>query len=219
MLVAAPAANAASTTAPPGNFSSSLESPDPQPAASTVEVDASGRPVQANLSGSSPTGLPGSLLGQVNAVTASAENPPNETAANLKDGNPSTKWLAFDPTGWVTYQLAKPAAVVRYALTPANDASRDLRDFTGEQGRTHGTCIYLAVGSLSVARLLTNIELPRSPPHLVIRLLNHLASRRHFASPASTGIERRIECEALTYPVLSGGLLDGLVSYKGSQKC
>jgi predicted alpha-1,2-mannosidase len=137
LLVVAPPASAAPTA--PGNFSSSFESADPQPATSTVEVDASGKPVQANLSGSSPTGLPGSLLGQVSAVTASAENPPNETAVNLKDGNPSTKWLAFNPTGWVTYQLAKPAAVVRYALTSANDApTRDPKDFT-LQGSNDGS--------------------------------------------------------------------------------
>ncbi|WP_446215348.1 GH92 family glycosyl hydrolase [Micromonospora sp. IBHARD004] len=139
LLVAAPPASAVPTAAPPGNFSSSFESADPQPAASTVEVDASGKPVQANLSGSSPTGLPGSLLGQVAAVTASAENPPNETAANLTDGNSSTKWLAFNPTGWVTYQLAKPAAVVRYTLTSANDApTRDPKDFT-VQGSNDGS--------------------------------------------------------------------------------
>ncbi|WBB67815.1 GH92 family glycosyl hydrolase [Micromonospora sp. WMMD812] len=138
LLAAAPLASAAPPTAPPGNFSSSFESADPQPVASTVEVDASGEPVQANLSGSSPTGLPGSLLSQVSAVTASAENAPNETAASLRDGNPSSKWLAFNPTGWVTYQLAKPAAVVRYALTSANDApTRDPKDFT-LQGSTDG---------------------------------------------------------------------------------
>nr|WTB29861.1 GH92 family glycosyl hydrolase [Streptomyces sp. NBC_00830] len=135
-LIAAPAASA---TAQPGKFSSSFESLDPQPATSTVEGDANGKPVQANLSGSSPTGLPGSLLGQVSAVTASAENPPGEAAANLKDGNPSTKWLAFNPTGWVTYQLAKPAVVVRYSLTSANDApSRDPKDFT-VQGSNDGS--------------------------------------------------------------------------------
>ncbi|MEV4658661.1 GH92 family glycosyl hydrolase [Micromonospora sp. NPDC049301] len=139
LLVGAPLASAAPTTAPPGTFSSSFESADPQPSASTVEVDASGKPVQANLSGSSRTGLPGSLLDQVGAVTASAENAPNETAAKLTDGNPATKWLAFNPTGWVTYQLTKPAAVVRYALTSADDApTRDPRDFT-LQGSTDGS--------------------------------------------------------------------------------
>ncbi|MCF0094033.1 GH92 family glycosyl hydrolase [Micromonospora sp. MH99] len=138
LVVAAPLANAAPSTAPPGSFSSSFESADPQPATSTVEVDSSGRPVQGNLSGSSSANLPGSLLGQVDAVTASAQNPPNEIAANLADGNPSTKWLAFEPTGWITYRLAKPAVVARYALTSADDEpTRDPRDFT-LQGSTDG---------------------------------------------------------------------------------
>jgi hypothetical protein len=83
--------------------------------------------------------FPGSLRDQISAVTASAENPPNEVAANLKDGNPSTKWLAFSPTGWVTYQLAKPVAVVSYSLTSANDTpGRDPRDFT-LQGSNNGS--------------------------------------------------------------------------------
>ncbi|WP_405581728.1 GH92 family glycosyl hydrolase [Streptomyces sp. NBC_01190] len=135
-LTAAPAAHAA---APQGDFSSSFESADPQPATSTVEVDAHGAPVQRNLSGSSPSGLPGSLLGQVTAVTASAENPTGEVAVNLKDGNPSTKWLAFSLTGWVTYQLAQPAAVVTYSLTSANDSpTRDPKDFV-LQGSADGS--------------------------------------------------------------------------------
>ncbi|MEU3986720.1 GH92 family glycosyl hydrolase [Streptomyces sp. NPDC026672] len=137
VLVAAPVASAAG--AAPGSFSSSFESADPHPATSTVEVDADGKPVQKNLSGSSPSGLPGSLLDQVGAVTASAENAPGEIAANLKDGNPSTKWLTFDKTGWVAYQLTKPAAVVKYSLTSANDApGRDPKDFT-VQGSDDGS--------------------------------------------------------------------------------
>ena len=132
-LAAVPAAHAAAVKAAPaaGSFSSSFESADPQPAANTVEVDAHGDPVQKNLSGTSPSGLPGSLLGQVTAVTASAENAPGEVAVNLKDGNPSTKWLAFSSTGWAAYQLSKPAAVVTYSLTSANDSpTRDPKDFT-----------------------------------------------------------------------------------------
>ncbi|SEO43408.1 alpha-1,2-mannosidase, putative [Actinacidiphila rubida] len=140
-LAAAPAAFAAPANAAPaaGSFSSSFESADPQPATNTVEVDAHGDPMQKNLSGTSPSGLSGSLLGQVTAVTASAENPPGEVAANLKDGNPSTKWLAFNPTGWAAYQLSKPAAVVKYSLTSANDSpTRDPKDFT-LQGSANGT--------------------------------------------------------------------------------
>ena len=42
-------------------------------------------------------------------------------------------------TGWVTYQLAKPATVVRYSLTSANDApSRDPKDFA-VQGSNDGS--------------------------------------------------------------------------------
>ncbi|MEV4497153.1 GH92 family glycosyl hydrolase [Micromonospora arborensis] len=138
LLVAAPLAHAAPTTATPGNFSSSFEPADPQPATSTVELGANGKPVQANLSGQITT-LPGSLLGQVSTVTASAEHPPNEVAANLKDADPSTKWLMFQPSGWVTYQLAKPATVVRYSLTAANDEpTRDPKDFV-VQGSNDGS--------------------------------------------------------------------------------
>jgi YVTN family beta-propeller protein len=83
--------------------------------------------------------MPGSLLDQVSTVTTSSENPPNEVGANLKDHDPSTKWLAHDPTGWVTYQLAKPKAVVQYSLTSANDSpGRDPKDFT-LQGSNDGS--------------------------------------------------------------------------------
>ncbi|MFI1092363.1 discoidin domain-containing protein [Streptomyces sp. NPDC020917] len=83
--------------------------------------------------------MPGTLLGQVGTVTSSDENPPNEVAANLKDHDPSTKWLAHSSTGWVTYQLAKPKAVVQYSLTSANDSpGRDPKDFT-LQGSNDGS--------------------------------------------------------------------------------
>ncbi|MFG1764695.1 GH92 family glycosyl hydrolase [Micromonospora parva] len=137
LLVAAPLANAA-PPATPGTFASSFETADPKPATSTAEVGANGKPIQANLSGTVAS-LPGSLLGQVTAVTASDEYQPREIAANLTDDDPSTKWLVFATTGWVTYQLAKPAKVVRYSLTAANDApTRDPRDFV-IQGSNDGS--------------------------------------------------------------------------------
>ncbi|MFI6260019.1 GH92 family glycosyl hydrolase [Micromonospora zamorensis] len=158
LLVAAPLANAAPTSATPGNFSSSFETADPQPATSTVEVGANGKPVQGNLSGKVTT-LPGSLLGQVSAVTASDENQPREIAANLKDDDSSTKWLIFQSSGWVTYQLAKPATVLRYSLTSANDApSRDPRDFV-VQGSNDGstwTDLDKRVGQTFSGRYATN---------------------------------------------------------------
>ncbi|MEV1286098.1 ThuA domain-containing protein [Micromonospora sp. NPDC049679] len=81
------------------------------------------------LIGTRPTtGLPKSE--KVIEVTASAENPPNETKEKLFDGNTNTKWLTFQPTGWVTAKLDKPVAVTRYALTSANDfTGRDPKDW------------------------------------------------------------------------------------------
>ncbi|MGH3881454.1 MAG: ThuA domain-containing protein [Actinophytocola sp.] len=74
------------------------------------------------LIGTRPVGaLPPAL--PASAITASAENPPNETKEKLNDGQEQTKWLAFEPTGWVAYELGEPAAVTKYALTSANDAA------------------------------------------------------------------------------------------------
>ncbi|MFI5937350.1 ThuA domain-containing protein [Actinoplanes sp. NPDC051494] len=64
-------------------------------------------------------------------VTASGENPPNEIATKLTDGDPGTKWLVRTTTGWVTYELAAAKAITAYALTSANDfVGRDPRDWT-----------------------------------------------------------------------------------------
>ncbi|MEV6302887.1 GH92 family glycosyl hydrolase [Actinoplanes sp. NPDC051861] len=136
-LLTVPSAAIAAPAA--GDFASSFESGDPQATASTAEVGADGKPIQGNLTGSVRTGLPGSVLEKVTAVTASAENPPNEVATKLKDGDTSSKWLAFSPTGWAAYRLAEPVTVVKYSLTSANDAAgRDPKDFT-LQGSADGT--------------------------------------------------------------------------------
>ncbi|MEV5693363.1 ThuA domain-containing protein [Micromonospora globbae] len=74
------------------------------------------------------------------SARASAENPPNETAAKAIDGSTGTKWLTFNPTGWLAVQLAKPVVVSRYALTSANDfPGRDPKNWTlqgSEDGNT-----------------------------------------------------------------------------------
>ena len=73
------------------------------------------------------------------SATASADNPPNETAAKAIDGRRGTKWLTFSPTGWLAAKLAKPVVVDRYALTSANDfPGRDPKDWT-LQGSQDGT--------------------------------------------------------------------------------
>ncbi|HEY3090662.1 MAG TPA: GH92 family glycosyl hydrolase [Jatrophihabitantaceae bacterium] len=162
VLVGAVVSAPPATAAPPlvaGDFASSFEAADPQPATTTVELDANGNPIQGNLSGTAPSGLPGSLLSQVTTVTASAENPPNEVAVNLKDGNPSTKWLAFAPTGWVVYQLAAPAIIKVYALTSANDSpGRDPKNWSlqGSNDGSTWTDLDTQTGQTFSGRFVTN---------------------------------------------------------------
>lgn len=123
MAVAAAALTPISAAAAPGEvtFQSSFEAGDAVPAlAGTGE--------SVNLSGD--RNVPGSLLPQVTAVTASGQNPPNETAGNLADGNPGSKWLVFSATGWAQYELAEAQPIEAYTLTSGNDApERDPRDF------------------------------------------------------------------------------------------
>lgn len=133
---AAPSGMAGARTLEGGSWSTSFEAGQPQPLESTVEAGPDG-PMQQNVTGG--VAADGSLLGSIAAITASAENPPGETAANLSDSNPDTKWLAFASTGWVRYQLSEPKRALTYSLTSANDApERDPRDVT-LQGSTDGT--------------------------------------------------------------------------------
>ena len=76
----------------------------------------------------------------VAAVTASGENPPNETKEKLTDGDDQHQVAdALQPTGWVAYKLAAPVAVSSYSLTSANDfAGRDPKNWT-LQGSNDGT--------------------------------------------------------------------------------
>jgi PKD repeat protein/type 1 glutamine amidotransferase len=64
-------------------------------------------------------------------VTASDDNPPNETKDKAFDGKTDTKWLAHAPTAWIVGKLEKPTVIAHYALTSANDSpGRDPRDWT-----------------------------------------------------------------------------------------
>jgi hypothetical protein len=92
----------------------------------------------AGLIGTRPVGAR-PVAEPVAAVTASAENPPNETKEKLTDNDPGTKWLAFAPTGWVAYRMNAAVPVNSYALTSANDAeTRDPKNWT-LQGSQDGT--------------------------------------------------------------------------------
>lgn len=75
-------------------------------------------------------------------ISASSENPPNETAAKAFDGLTSTKWFNANEgsTGWLAYYFGGPAKIViRYDITSANDVpGRDPKNwqFQGSQDGT-----------------------------------------------------------------------------------
>jgi predicted alpha-1,2-mannosidase len=118
-------------------FSSSFEPGDPQPAwIDTVEGSRA-----SGITGPTRTGgIPGNQTENVIAVRASGENAGSgEVKENLVDGSPQTKWLVFQPTGWVEFEFRDAFAGVHYALTSANDAEgRDPKDWT-LSGSNNGT--------------------------------------------------------------------------------
>ncbi|MFE0137935.1 GH92 family glycosyl hydrolase [Streptomyces sp. NPDC059037] len=121
-------------------FVSSFEEGDAQPDwLNTVETGPDGKKRTAGVNGAFSSGIPGSVNDHVTEVRASAENAGGgEVKENLVDGEPTSKWLTFAPTGWAEFDLDEPAKVVTYALTSANDhAERDPKDWT-LQGSTDG---------------------------------------------------------------------------------
>jgi hypothetical protein len=115
-----------------GRFSSSFESGDPQPAWRNTVETVNGAGKTSGVDGTVATGIPGNVSEKVTKVRANGEyEAAGEVKENLVDGDPSTKWLVFEKTGWVEFDLAEPVTVVRYALTSANDAAeRNPKDWT-----------------------------------------------------------------------------------------
>lgn len=113
-------------------FGSSFEADDPAPDwLNTVDTGPGGAKRASGVDGGYSSGIPGNVTDHVTDVRASGENAgANEVKENLADGEPSSKWLTFAPTGWAEFDLDAPAAVTTYALTSANDhAERDPRDW------------------------------------------------------------------------------------------
>ncbi|WP_416959114.1 GH92 family glycosyl hydrolase [Streptomyces sp. Agncl-13] len=116
-----------------GEFASSFETGDPAPDwLNTVDTAPDGSKRASGVDGGYSTGIPGNVTDHVTDVRASAENTGGgEVKENLVDGESGTKWLTFESTGWVEFDLDKPAKIVTYALTSANDfAERDPKDWT-----------------------------------------------------------------------------------------
>ena len=118
---------------PDREFASSFEADDPVPDwLNTVDTTPDGGKRASGVDGGYSSGIPGNVTDQVTDVRASAENTGGgEVKENLVDGEPSTKWLTFEPGGWVEFDLDKPVELARYALTSANDHDeRDPKDWT-----------------------------------------------------------------------------------------
>lgn len=114
-------------------FFTSFEPGQPQPGhTDAVETGPDGKPRTSGVRGPTPTGIGGSEMDKVTKVEASGENAGGgEIASNVADGDKFTKWLVFQPTGWLVFSLSEPATVRKYALTSANDAEgRDPRNWT-----------------------------------------------------------------------------------------
>ncbi|MFI8812460.1 MULTISPECIES: GH92 family glycosyl hydrolase [unclassified Streptomyces] len=147
LVVAAPTAAAAQPAGPAQKpsgertFSSSFESDEKQlDWRNTVEVGPDGSKKASGIDGGFSAGIPGNVTDKVTDLRADDENTGGgEVKENLIDGEPTTKWLAFKPSGWIEFDLAEPVKVVTYALTSANDhEERDPRDWT-LKGSTDGT--------------------------------------------------------------------------------
>ncbi|EPX57086.1 Alpha-1,2-mannosidase [Cystobacter fuscus DSM 2262] len=144
---------------PPPDFYTSFEDEQPQPTwVSTVELDAAGQKKSSGVTGEQDTRIRGNIMGQVTEVTANGENPPDETADRVADGEVTSKWLTFTKTGWVQFKLEQPVAVKRYALSSANDApERDPTAWTleGSQDGTSWTALDQRSGESFAARFET----------------------------------------------------------------
>ncbi|MFE4410411.1 GH92 family glycosyl hydrolase [Streptomyces sp. NPDC056821] len=121
-------------------FSSSFEAGDPAPDwLNTVDTAPGGGKRASGVDGGYSTGIPGNVDDHITEVRASGENTGGgEVKENLVDGESGTKWLTFEPTGWVEFDFDKPVEITRYALTSANDFDgRDPKDWT-LKGSTDG---------------------------------------------------------------------------------
>ncbi|MGW8671181.1 GH92 family glycosyl hydrolase [Streptomyces niveus] len=133
-------AQPAKAAAPKDTFASSFEEGDTQPNwRNTVDTGPDGKKRSSGVNGEFNAGIPGNVTDRVVELRASDENTNGgEGKENLVDIQSSTKWLAFEPTAWIEFDLDAPVKVSTYALTSANDhAERDPKEWT-LKGSTDG---------------------------------------------------------------------------------
>ncbi|WP_449354257.1 GH92 family glycosyl hydrolase [Virgibacillus natechei] len=105
------------------DFFSSFEPDDPQPDwENTVERDSDGNKMTSGIDGNMPfEGIQGDITDKVVGIEVLGENPPRETKDKLIDRDVNSKWLIFEETAYIELELEEPDAVIKYALTSAND--------------------------------------------------------------------------------------------------
>lgn len=136
--IAVPVASAAPTVG--DTWSSSFENNSGFTESTTYAPAGSVTGYQSRTNVSGPRFGPGSLLGHVTGVAASAENAPGEVAANAADASASTKWLAFVTAANLVYTLDTPQTVKKYSMTTANDASaRNPKNWTIQGSNDNST--------------------------------------------------------------------------------
>ncbi|WP_381556431.1 GH92 family glycosyl hydrolase [Streptomyces eurythermus] len=150
----------AGPAAPDREFASSFEAGEPAPDwLNTVDTGPDGSKRASGVDGGYSTGIPGNVTDHVTEVRAGGENAgAGEVKENLVDGEPGTKWLTFEPSGWAEFDLDKPVGLRTYALTSANDyAERDPRDWTlkGSADGAHWTTLDTRSGETFSERYLT----------------------------------------------------------------
>lgn len=114
-------------------FSTSFEEDEKQPDwRNSVEEGPDGKKRSSGVDGGFSSGIPGNVTDRVTDVRASDENTGGgEVKENLVDGESRTKWLSFESTAWLEFDLTEPVEVVTYSLTSADDHDeRDPKDWT-----------------------------------------------------------------------------------------
>ncbi|MET8506439.1 GH92 family glycosyl hydrolase [Streptomyces sp. NPDC004787] len=141
-------------------FTTSFEADETPPTwRNTVDVGPDGTKRASGVDGGFATGIPGNVTDRVTAVRASGENAGSgEVKENLVDLQAGTKWLVFEPTAWLEFDLDEPVKLATYALTSANDAAeRDPKDWVlkGSADGTHWTVLDTRTGESFAKRFET----------------------------------------------------------------
>ncbi|MCY9657301.1 GH92 family glycosyl hydrolase [Paenibacillus chondroitinus] len=168
---------ASAAAAEGADFYSSFEASDPIVTwENKVESDIDGNALTSGIDGNTPfAGIPGSITNKVVEVTARGEyTSSGEVAVNLIDSNTNSKWLDTSSTSWVRFKLSEASAVMRYALTSANDsAGRDPKNwqFEGSNDGSTWTTLDTRTNQTFSERFQTKVyDFANETPYLYYRL-------------------------------------------------